>query len=75
MESGWDPEVKKYFRKILNSISLGLLWMMAMVTMGIYFQLAYTGDKPLIGTVIFYFILVVSLMLLLYYYYRTWKKR
>ena len=75
MESGWDPEVKKYFRKILNSISLGLLWMMAMVTMGIYFQLAYKGDKPIIGTIIFYVVLVGTLFLLLYYYYKTWKRK
>ena len=74
MEQGWDPEVKKYFRKILNSISMGLLWMMIMVTLGIYFQLAYQGEKPLIYTILFYVVLLASLSLLIFYYYRTWKK-
>ena len=46
MEQGWDPEVKKYFVKILNSISIGLLWLMAMVTAGLYFQLGYRTNKP-----------------------------
>jgi hypothetical protein len=74
MESGWDPEVKKYFKKILNSISFGLLWMMAMVTAGFYFQLAYADGKPLIYTILFYIALLGSLTILLIYYYRTWRK-
>ena len=74
MEHGWDPDIKKYFVKILNSISVGLIWMMTMVTAGIYFQLAYVGDKPLIYTIIFYVVLVVSLLLLIRYYYRMWGR-
>lgn len=74
MESGWDPEVKKYFKKILNSISFGLLWMMAMVTAGFYFQFAYADGKPLIYTILFYIALLGSLTVLLIYYYRTWRK-
>ena len=74
MERGWDPDIKKYFVKILNSISVGLIWMMTMVTAGIYFQLAYVGDKPPIYTIIFYVVLVVSLLLLIRYYYRMWGK-
>ena len=71
MERGWDPEVKKYFRKVLNSISLGLLWLMTMVTAGLYFELAYASG---IYTILFYIVLVVSLGLLLWQYYRIWKK-
>jgi hypothetical protein len=71
MESGWDPEVKRYFKKVLNSISLGLLWMMSMVTAGLYFGLAYAKG---IYTIIFYVVLVASLGLLLWKYYRIWKK-
>lgn len=74
MESGWDPEVKKFFRKIINSISLGLLWMMAMVTAGIYFQLGYFDGRPIIYTILFYLVLVVTLVLLLRYFQRIWKK-
>jgi FtsH-binding integral membrane protein len=70
MERGWDPEVKKYFRKVLNSISLGLLWMMAMVTAGLYFELAYGKG---IYTIIFYVMLVASLVALLWKYYKMWK--
>lgn len=71
MERGWDPEVKKYFKKVLNSISLGLLWLMSMVTAGLYFGLAYAKG---IYTIIFYVMLVVSLGLLLWQYYKMWRK-
>ena len=74
MEQGWDPEVKKYFVKILNSISIGLLWLMAMVTAGLYFQLGYLTNKPAFFYVLFYFVLLVSLFFLIRYYYKTWKK-
>lgn len=74
MESGWDPEVKKYFRKILNSISMGLIWMMSMVTAGIYFQLAYSDGRPVIYTILFYIVLLVTLAMLIFYFYKTWRK-
>ena len=74
MEQGWDPEVKKYFTRILNTIGFFLLWLMAAVTAGLYFRLAYRTEKPLIFVVLYYVCLVGSLLLLLRYYYRVWRK-
>jgi hypothetical protein len=74
MEQGWDPEVKKFFQKIISSFSFGLLWMMAAVTAGLYFGLAYRRDIPFIGVILFYVLAVLTLILLLRYYYRLWKK-
>jgi len=73
MESGWDPEVKRYFRKVLYSLSWGLIWMMAVVTAGLYFGLAYRNDIPVIFNIVYYLFLAFSLFLLLRYFYRTWK--
>lgn len=73
MESGWDPEVKRYFRKIISSITFGLLWLMSAVTAGLYFGLAYRSDLPVICPILFYLFLAVSLFVLLRYFYRTWK--
>jgi hypothetical protein len=72
MEQGWDPEVKKYFRKILNTIGYGLLWLMTVLTAGIYFGLAYHAD--IIYSIVFYTGFVISFFLLVRYYYRLWKK-
>lgn len=72
MEQGWDPEVKKYFRKILNTIGFGLLWLMAALTAGLYWGLAHHPNK--LYSVLFYTGFVVSLFLLVRYYYRIWKR-
>lgn len=73
MEQGWDPEVKRYFRKIISSFSFGLLWMMSAVTAGLYFGLAFRKDVPVIYNILFYAIFLASLLLLLRYFYRLWK--
>lgn len=72
MEQGWDPEVKRFFRRIINTISMGLLWLMSAATAGIYFGLGYR--RPLPWVIVFYVILVITLFLLLRYFYRIWKK-
>jgi len=53
MEQNWDPGVKKFFVKILNSIAMSLFWMMACATAGIYFELGYTNGRPIICTIFF----------------------
>lgn len=74
MESGWDPDVKRYFRKVLNTISYGLLWMMSAVASGLYFKLAIPGERPLYAVVIFYIVLLITFFFLLRYFYSIWKK-
>ena len=74
MEQGWDPDVKKFLLKVLNSLSLALLWLIACATAGIYFELGYTAGKPLIYTILFYAGMFITLALLLRYLYKMWKK-
>ncbi len=73
MEKNWDPGVKKFFVKIINTVSLGLLWMMACAIAGIYFELGYTNGKPIIYTILFYAGMTISLFFLIRYLYKTWK--
>ena len=73
MERGWDPEVKKFLLKIMQTISWGLLWLMACVTAGIYFELAVIQGKPTAGNLLFYAGMLLSLGLLIRYLYRRWK--
>jgi hypothetical protein len=68
-----DPEVKKYFVKILYSLSLGLFWMALNVTTGIYWEMATINNGLSLMNVLFFLLLLISLALLLYYYYRTWR--
>lgn len=73
MEKNWDADVKRFFVKILNSISLTLAWIMASAIAGIYFQLGYQSGKPMIYTVIFYVLMVGTLVLLIRHLYKVWK--
>lgn len=71
----WDPDVKQFFLRILNSVALGLMWILAAATAGLYYELGYAGNKPVIYTVIFYIVAVATLALLLRYLARTWKNK
>lgn len=70
-----DPEVKKYFRKIIASFSIGLLWLFASVTSGLYFQLGLVDEQLHWYNWFFYFLFVASFLLLLRFYYRLWKTK
>ena len=73
MESGMDPEVKKYFRKIIYSFFFGLLWLCAGSIAGIYFKLAFIARASFVYNLLFYAGLIAALVLLLRYYVKTWK--
>lgn len=72
MEQRWDPDVKRFFVRILNSISMGLLWLLACATAGLYFELGYGKG---IYTILFYTCMAVSFAFLLMYLIRLWKSR
>lgn len=73
--SGMDPEIKKYFRKILNSFSWGALWLIAIATLGLFFQLGIVRNSLRWYNVLFYLLFISSLAWLLRYYYSTWGKK
>jgi hypothetical protein len=72
-DNGMEPEVKKYFRKILNSFGLGFLWMFFISTLGIYFKLGYLSDGVHWYTIVFYLVFLTTFFFLLLFLYRTWK--
>lgn len=74
MESGWDPDIKKYFTRLLNAISVALAWLLAVFTAGIYFKLGWKGDHPLIFTIIFYAAAAVTLYFVIRYMKGLWDK-
>jgi hypothetical protein len=71
--SGMDPEIKKYFRKILNSFSLGALWLIGIATLGIFFRLGIVTNGIQWYNILFYFVFILSLFVLLRYNYKAWK--
>lgn len=75
MEQGWDPEVTRFFRKIVNTISMGLIWLLTAFTAGFYFNLANPARRPLYAVVIFYTIVVITFILLIRYFFKVWKRK
>lgn len=71
MEKGWDPAIKKYFRKILATIGWGLLWIMTILITGLYFGWAWHANK--FFAALFYAFVLVSLGFLLRQFLRIWR--
>ena len=70
---GMDPKVKHYFRKILNSLSFGLLWLLSFVSGGLFFNLLVAERGMQWYNWLFYAIGLITFVALLRYFYRTWK--
>ncbi|HEV8270235.1 MAG TPA: hypothetical protein VGQ04_02960 [Chitinophagaceae bacterium] len=68
-----DPEVARYFRKILRSLFAFLMWLFINVTAGIYFELAYSNNFSSFVHILFFVWLTLSLALLLWYLYKIWS--
>lgn len=73
MESNWDPGVRRFFLKIVNSISWTILWMLGAACAGIYYELGYTNGKPVVYTILFYVVFGVLLIMLIRHLMKTWK--
>jgi hypothetical protein len=74
-DRGMGPEVTRYFRKIINSFSYGLMWLMSTATAGLFFNLAIIEHGVKWYNVVFYLIAAASFAALIYYYYRVWGKK
>ena len=68
-----DPEMLKYFRKILNSFSIGVIWLLAAAMAGLYYRLAFVEHGIEWYNGVFYGGLLLSFGGLLWYYYRMWR--
>jgi len=73
-EYGFDPEIKKYFRKIMATFFAGFMWLLLNILAGMYFGLAYTNGKVSIATIIYYILSTIGLAFLIWYFYKLWKK-
>lgn len=73
--SGMDPEVKRYFRKILATFGAGMLWMMVFTTAGFFLKLAYLDRGVRWENVVFYCLLLLTFVLLIRYFFRLWGRR
>ncbi|SJZ80784.1 hypothetical protein SAMN04488132_104333 [Sediminibacterium ginsengisoli] len=69
-----EPGVKEYMIRILNTLSVGLLWMAINSTAGIMYDLAFIHDHVRTVNILFYIWFVISLAAYLWYVFRLWRK-
>jgi hypothetical protein len=71
--SEMEPDIRAFLMRIVQTISMGLLWMLLNATIGIEFKFAFWGDRPAWAHCIYYIFFLVSLAYLLLYFRKKWK--
>ena len=69
-----EPGVREYLIRILNTLSLGLLWMVINTTAGIMYDLAFVHEHVTVGNILFFTWALLSLGAYLWYVIRLWRK-
>ena len=70
---GMEDETREFLVKILNTISMVLLWMIACVFFGIFLDYAFFEGAPNWKNIVFYILFLISFILLIRYLMRKWK--
>ena len=60
--------------RIVNTLSVGLVWMVINTTLGIKNEYAFIQDKVTRGNIIFYAWFIISLVAFLWWVIRLWSK-
>ena len=68
-----EPKIIQYLKRIVKTISIGLLWMIIKSRIGITSNYAFIEGKIKLGNIIFYSWFIVSLAAMLYYFFKVWK--
>jgi NADH:ubiquinone oxidoreductase subunit 3 (subunit A) len=71
--SGIEPETQEFLKRIIQTVSMGMLFLLLHMTFGIYFNWAFYEGSPRMGNIIYYFVFLASLSGLIYFYVRLWK--
>jgi uncharacterized membrane protein YcaP (DUF421 family) len=68
-----EPEVTAFLIKIVQSISMVMLWMLVNMTIGIYYGLAFVEYDITLRNVLYGIFLIASFVFLFIYLKRKWK--
>jgi hypothetical protein len=68
-----EPEMIAFLIRIVQTISMALLWMLVNMTIGIYWGFGFFVNRPSIGNYLFYIFFLTSLAALIFYFKKKWK--
>ena len=69
-----EPGVRQYLIRILNTLSIGVLWMAINSTLGIMYDFAFVHEKISTSNILFYIWFILSLGTFLWWVIRLWSK-
>lgn len=70
---GMEDETREFLVRILNTVAIVLVWMMANVFIGIYKGYAFFEEKPDWTNYVYYVFLIISFITLVIHLKRRWK--
>jgi len=70
---GMEPDMIEFLLRIVKTISMGLLWMLVNMSLGIYFGFGFFDNKPSLINYSYYIFFLLSLVLLILYLRKKWK--
>lgn len=70
---GMEDDTKAFLIRIMQTISIVLLWMMLNVFIGLYKGFAFFEDRPDWANYLFYAFFLISLVILIIHLKRKWK--
>ena len=68
-----EDETRDFLVRIMQTISLALVWMLVNVYIGIYKDYAFFEDHPNWTNYLYYAFALITLVLLLRHLWRKWK--
>ncbi|MFT3932076.1 MAG: hypothetical protein QM726_00555 [Chitinophagaceae bacterium] len=75
MSSGMEPEVRDFLSRVGWSVTLVLVYLLILFTVGIYGNWFFFYEKPTTGNYIFYVWILFSTVMMIRLLIRFWKKK
>ena len=69
-----EPGIREFFKRIVATISLLILWMMINITLGVKYNYAFFETSMQWYNIVFYTWLVASLLALIWLCIKIWQK-
>lgn len=73
--SDQEPDIRIYLRKVLKTVSAGMLFSLFHMTVGIYLNWGFFEGTIGIGNIIYYFLFLGTLGGFIYYLLRVWRQQ
>lgn len=70
-----EPEIKDFLKRVVWSLSLGLVYLILNASIGIAGNWLFFDEQPTFGNYIFYAWLLASTTGLIWVLYKWWKKK